>query len=537
MSQTNGPSGSDQPQLGDARSASRALQQAVGSAKLDLLLGAPDPVAFVQSIPEEELYLAVLEIGPEDAMEVVALSSPDQFKHFLDLAAWPKSDEGPSSKELLRWMRLAREGGGASDAAQERYLLKLAGLDAELVSLLLRRELRVIDLEEDPDPETREDGHIYRTPEGRYLIEFQVDGTEYAVLKQLLDDLFAQDTFGAARMLEGLRWEVPTELEEIARRWRNGRLRDLGFPELEEALSFYARPAKGKAPAPPQPGERAGTALIAPQQRLLERALLLLEGDELERAEEGIRYAANAALIASAVPLDARGEVRAELQQARDTLQLGLELLSGGDLERAAQVLAETPVRQIFQAAMGEAYRLQTRARAVAAGARLPQAQSATLLEGPLSDLVDALSRKRPLFADPDAPLKRKPRALSSRAEVARAEALLEEAAAVPLLLSALGLPLSELGARAEEAGLGPAALRATDVLRALARSRRHALPFSLREQATDPALPEEVRPTSAELAQELDELLRSGTHALGTPAAERAAARLRQQLLRPVPL
>ncbi len=531
MSQDNGTPGSE---LLERHAARRALAEAPGRDKLDLLLGAPDPVAFIQAIPEEELYLALLEIGPEDALEVVALASPEQFRHFLDLAAWPKSDEGPSSKELLRWLRLAREGGGNSDAAQERYLGKLAGLDAELVSLLLRRELRVIDLEEDPDPETREDGHIYRTPEGRYLIEFQVDGTEYAVLKQLLDDLFAQDTFGAARMLEGLRWEVPTELEEIARRWRNGRLRDLGFPELEEALSFYARPGRTKAPvagfAPkPEPVATSGTALVAPLPRLaplLERALALLEGDDLERAEEGIRYAANAALIASAVPLDARGEVRAELQQARDTLQLGLELLSGGDEERAAETLAGTPVRQIFQAAMGEAYRLQTRARAVAAGARLPQAQSATLLDAPLSELVDALARKRPLFADPDAPTKRKPRALSSRADLSRAEALLEEAAAVPALLAALGLSLTELGAQAELAFLGPAALHASDVLRALAERKQRGLPFSLQALAEPGSLAEPG-------AQELDKLLRSGTDALRTPAAQRAAERLRKQVMR----
>ena len=532
MAQGNGSS-----HLLDLRAARRALAEAPARDKLDLLLGAPDPVAFVQSIPEEELYLALLDIGVDDAMEVVALASPDQFKHFLDLAAWPKSDEGPRSKELLHWLRLAREGGGNSDAALERYRLKLGGLDAELLSLLLRRELRVLDLEEDDDPEINEGGRTYRTPEGRYLIEFLVSGTDYEVLKQLLDDLFAQDTFGAARMLEGLRWEAPTELEEIARRWRDGRLRDLGFPDLEEALTFYARPAKSSAPRAqpspsPSPSPEEVTALAVPQARLLDRALSRLEGEDLERAEEGIVYAANAALVVSAVPLDARAEIRDQLRQARDTLQLGLELLSGGDEERAANLLAGTPVRQIFQAAMGEAYRLQTRARAVATSARLPQAQSATLLDQPLADLVETLARKRPLFDDPETP-KQKPRALSSRAEVARAEALLDEAAAVPLLLSALGLSLTDLGARAEAAGLGPAALHASDVVRAVADRKQRGLDFSLEDLAKD----DEVRPSSPELAQALDEVLRNATAAIGTPAAERAAERLRKQITRSVSL
>ena len=50
----------------------RALAAAAGKEKLDILLSAPDPEALVQSIPDHELYLALLEIGPEDAAYVRA---------------------------------------------------------------------------------------------------------------------------------------------------------------------------------------------------------------------------------------------------------------------------------------------------------------------------------------------------------------------------------------------------------------------------------------------------------------------------------
>jgi len=113
---------------------------------VDILLSAPDPEALVQQIPEHELYLAVLEIGAEDAAEVVALASPEQFRHFVDLGAWPRRDEGPDSRAVLRWLHLARDGGGHSDRALRRYLDKLSGVDPELRSLVLRRALRVHDL-------------------------------------------------------------------------------------------------------------------------------------------------------------------------------------------------------------------------------------------------------------------------------------------------------------------------------------------------------------------------------------------------------
>src|SRR5436309_126914 len=103
-----------------ALSPRRALAAAQGKEKLDILLEAPDPEALVQSIPDQELYLALLEIGPEDAAEVVALSSPSQFRHAIDLAAWPGGDAGPEAAAILRWLRLAREGAGHSDRARRK---------------------------------------------------------------------------------------------------------------------------------------------------------------------------------------------------------------------------------------------------------------------------------------------------------------------------------------------------------------------------------------------------------------------------------
>ena len=494
------------------KDALQRLREARGKDKLDVLLEAPDPLAAVAAIPPDELYLAVLEIGRDDAAELVTLATVPQFRHFIDFACWPRSDEGPHASDVLVWLRLAREAGGNSDAALARYQEKLAGLDLELLMLVLKSGLTVHDLQETEDPDIADDASIYRTPEGRYLVEIR---NEYPAMKQLLDDLFERDTFGTARLLEALRWEVPTELEEVARKWRDGRLRDLGFPGFEEAMSFYARPAARRAPlvAP-----SAGTALVAPPRALLDAALDLLRGEELQRAEEGVIHAANSALVANAVKLDDPAEVREQLVQARATLSLGLELLSGGEAMEAAQVLATTPVRTIFQTAMGEAYRLQARARKIAATARLPQAQSATLLDLPLAEVVDAFTRKRPLFHAPES---RRPRVLLSRAEIARADALLDEAGATVAILNELGLSPAVLGPLADAAGLGAAVVRASDAIRALADAQVRGEPLSLATLSADPG------PRSAPVVQKAHELIRAATAKLDTPAAARAGERL----------
>ena len=496
----------------DPRAARRALQNAQGKHKLDLILSSPNPEQLVAALPAEELYFTLLEIGPDDASELVAMATPEQFRHFVDMAAWRAASEGPRTAEVMRWLRLAREG----NAEPEKVRSQIASLDVELLALALIRELRVHELSEDSQPDPENPGMAFYTPDRRFLLEFTGSG-EYASVRQLIEDLYAADPFGAGQLIERTRWEVPSELEESARRWRDGRLRDVGVPGYDEAIAFYARPAQ--RPAKPVEAS-AAQALAAPGRPLLEAALELLSGEELERAEESAVYAANAALVANRVRLDDAEEVREQLRDARATLSLGLEMISSGDPQRAARALADEPVREIFQTAMGEAYRLQSRARKLAARARLPQAQSATVLDEPLESVLQALLRKPPLFHEPG---QRRPRAFASRAEVARAESLLEEGEATLSLLSALGIAPPEVGAKADEAGLGPAVVKASVAVRALASSTLRGEPFSLRGAA------DEFRMDQEGIDGKVAELLRTAADGeAGLRAAERILTAMR---------
>lgn len=508
--------------LADLREFRRQLAEASGKRKLDLLLSAPDPLVVVQALPEPELYLALLEIGLGDAADIVSLASPGQFQHFIDRASWPRADQGADSGSVLAWLTLARDS-ATSDQALQRYREKLANLDLELLELVLREQLVIHSLEDDPDPPVKDWGRTYRTPENKYVIEFVSDKADYGTLRQLLDDLFAQDGLTAMRLLESVRWEMPSELAEIARRWRDGRLRDLGFPQMEEALSFYARPAKRVQPAA---AEATSTAALVPSPAgapLLDRAFALVPADSLERAEESLVYAANAALVAEGIePGDALA-ARATLQDARNTLSLGLELLSGGDAARAAVLLAERPVREIFQAAMGELYALQSRARRVSQAAVLPGVKSATLLEPPYAELISTLDRKRPSLPDPRS--KGRTRAPATRAEIAAAEALLDEAAAIVPLLEALGASPTLLAEAAEKAGLTPSAVRTRDAILARARGVQNSDPGvsfgDLNESQKDTAL-----------AAKAAEILDDAAARIGTAAARRAAATLGKLLV-----
>jgi hypothetical protein len=367
-----------------------ALATRRGVARLDLLLEHPDAI---EALPADELFHAVLEVGLADAQQVVQLASPAQFRTFLDLAGW--SGYEFASARLLPWLRAARPPSLSGEEGEARWQAKLAALDPEVLSLMLRDTLRIHDLEEEPDPELESD-RFARTAEGRFIVEFLPDGADYLVVRRLVDDLYARDAFQAGRLLSAVRYELSSELTEEALRLRTGRLADLGYPSLEEALSWFARPvARRKEEAAGLPDRPPGFWLAAHRgDTLLDRAAALLAPGARARFEFEAMEAANASLVADRVDLSESDEVRGALESTRALLEMGLESSSEGDVEAAARVLASSPLKRIFQTGFGQLLELRWRAERLAREA----APAALILDSPLGEMLAAVRLRRPRY-------------------------------------------------------------------------------------------------------------------------------------------
>jgi Family of unknown function (DUF6178) len=443
-----------------------------GKRRLDLILDQPDPGAVVRALPADDLYFTICEVGLGDAVELVQLASAEQFRTFLDLACWSADHIAP--RKALPWLRAARSGSNDSPLAAARWKAKVAKLDLELLDLVLRETLRVHDLEEDPDPELESD-RFMNTPEHKFIIEFLADGAEYMAVRGLVDDFYAENPFLATRLLSSIRWELPSELEETELRWRTSRLADLGYPSMQEALSWFARPAaKPAAPAgtPSRPAgfflERIGTA------SLLARAAALLTPGERQHLELELVTAANAVLVADAIDPEDLEAVRGAVATGRAFVELGLAATAGADEARAAEVLATTAVKALFQRGFGRVLELRWRAERLLASGRAGT-QAAPLLDPPLGELVLALTGRRPrYFPGLETPRAEwgslaagafEPRGFLAPAEVERTAEALALAEALAKLGERLGLGADPLE--------GPVAPRlATLYLTALANER-----------------------------------------------------------------
>ncbi len=432
-----------------------ALARARGRRKLDVFLDSRDPEALVRSLPAEDLYFAIHDIGVADAAPLVHLATPEQFRTFVDLDAWKGDDVDP--ERLLLWLRLAR-------TDDEGYREKLAQLDLEILELLILGTVRIFDLEEDGEPGDDVEGNVERTVDGRFAIVYPTGGAEYGWARQMIDDVYSEDPFRAGQLLYAVRWEISSELTETALRWRNARLADLGFPSPEEAASLYAK-VDLHAPLPPPaapPQESPGFFLAELEHgSLLDRAMGLVPEDAKDELQVQLVALMNAAMVADRVEPGDLDAVRDVARAVRATLALGLAHLVGDDPVAASSQLLGVALKRIFQIGFTRTLELSwTATRLVRTLPLHLEGADGFLPESPDGEALAALLRRRPRYHGgldgPAAPPEDRP--FATLAELDRAAAALERIEALGTSLSAASLDVDRTSAMVVEAW-GPAGL------------------------------------------------------------------------------
>ncbi|MCC6749575.1 MAG: hypothetical protein IT371_18060 [Deltaproteobacteria bacterium] len=412
-------------------------EQAPAARVVDALVSAPDSRGQVRQLPSIVLHRLVAEIGLGDAVDLVALASPDQIRGVLDLQVW--QGDRLDSDELLDWLYTLA---ALPEDARRR---NLNALDVELVGWLFAARTRIYLLAEQEPPDEPE-GPIYRTPDGWFALEIlEADEASFERLVQLLETMYGDDADAARRLLQTLTWELPSELEEMALRWRNGRLEDLGFVDPLTALSLYTYLDPGSVTLDERTFDRADpSSTTAPSLELV--PLLQVEGstflgralaaltDPAERARLGhaLLTLSNWALAADRVaPTDVEG-ARTSLVALHHRLSLALEVLAHGEPARGAEFLGRVAVLRLARVGHSLTLALRERLRPLARQGLLGRTPRAVdLLDEPLGSRIAGLLALRPYFVD----AREGPRPFLTRADLAEAAGWVEEAAMATALV------------------------------------------------------------------------------------------------------
>jgi hypothetical protein len=340
---------------------SKELLRVPAKDALALILDSPRPVTLVQSLAEEDLFWLVQGIGPEDALPILSLASNDQWQYLLDLELWTKDRLEYDS--VNRWLSLLLK------ADPERFMIWGLGEHIELLELHLLEHVDVRIRQEDESPSDFEEGFF--SPDGLFYVRIKNDKYEQTS-REFLQRLAHHDLDRFHQVLLELGGFVPAEVEENLYRLRNVRLAEKGFLPFEEAVGIYqhmqpetlldrqSHLRKVVEEEPPDQPVPVSTSLLVPDQNAFHMCLQHINDvNALQRLQ--IEFAAMCNRIISADVLVVRDQeqLATVVRKACGYLSIGLDRMTGGDLQKAASLVRRVSLTDIFRVGYGAALELR----------------------------------------------------------------------------------------------------------------------------------------------------------------------------------
>jgi hypothetical protein len=313
------------------------------------LLTAPEEV--IPLIPEAELCFTVKAIGLESATWILEHATPEQLVAALDLDAW--SGTAPMPARLDAWLD------AISETEDEQVLRSVDAIDPELLVLYLRERVGVVQKPNDDEGWQPPEGA--QTLDGAFYFVALSEDDDVAAILRILHLLFQRDYWSYFRLLQGVIWELESENQEWARRWRTGRLEDLGFPPWDEAMKLYGHLAPevrariGNAEHALEVGEWHLPVWIPnlPEGRdsrhLIFRTIAGLEADERRSAFYAFIAVANKVAVADGLELSDAETTPKAIEKAALWISRGLEFVATENRLDAAEVVRRVSLDRLFQ--------------------------------------------------------------------------------------------------------------------------------------------------------------------------------------------
>jgi len=380
------------------------LEQVDARTRQRLILSSGHGLDLVRALSSEKLFYTLKEIGLSDAVDLLALASPEQVRDMVDLDCWRK--DALDDRRLLTWMMLLDEAGSSKLAEWALHV------DVELLVLLVKRHLEVvrkIEVEEDPDFNQS----LYFTFDDQYLLRFI--GEDEPILALLVERMRVLDYETYRHVLEWSLFELDSSLEEHSLQWRSARLADRGYPSYDEAqalfrfvapdslvLEQYRRAAVKKIRYAMDeeliPSDHA-LMFMGSHDSLLVHALRRLPPEYVEQIGHELAVLTNETAVAEARDLGEVMEIRKCAEEVHDYVNIGLAYRARESEDEAIRLLSNTLLRPFFRIGVSATLRLQQRAREIEVALRRQIGEQwETLLDSPFREVCANARRQPPVF-------------------------------------------------------------------------------------------------------------------------------------------
>ena len=354
------------------------------------LLATAENRSRIRRLSVSQLYFGLKELGEHRIQALLPHITEAQWQGVLDLDLWDR-DRADSGKFLF-WA-------GQIIQAEDPVARKIVrGTDRQLLELWLKRRIGIEEIVDD-DPVPVSEGDFMETPDRSYLVQLPGNPEESRFARGLLLKLYELGPEETRLWIQESRYRTSIELEEAAYQNRKRRIEDMGFQDYFDALDVYTfLPPGTPLPEKMQDRLRAVGTLPAPVARMKRGPLLLFQAmaafarpHELEPLMEELFFVCNKILSADRTPPNRASRVKRAIRKALSGINLGLEVWSGGDLNRARDGLRRHYLQSFFHTGYSRLAELRDRAREI-------RAQDFLEVGSLLDDALAELARNYPLL-------------------------------------------------------------------------------------------------------------------------------------------
>ena len=364
--------------------------------RLELIVERPDAQSVVAALDANDFFYTVQEIGADDSLPILALASFEQLSHLFDIEWWRKETLEPA--KALTWIeRLGRAG-------DHKLAEWVSNVDFELLVSLFKRWVTV-----DTAPEDIDMVEAIETLPSRTLDDLYFWESRYPQYDELITRLFTiifEANYGFFKeLLNSIIFAPSLEVEESAYHFHRARLADHAIPDFYDALEIYraigpnefARKTVSRRGDEDEPMPSFALALVA-EGDLLGRVLGRIEDPgPTEILQVETAALANKVIVADQLSPGNAEALRRAVEKALAYVNLGLELRSGADIEKAAEIMRQNFLEHLFRLAQAEVARIRGRLQTIVQNGWLSQCPTGIkCLDGEWFDSAEELLARTP---------------------------------------------------------------------------------------------------------------------------------------------
>lgn len=377
--------------------------------QIEAILDQPDADNYIKTLNPHSLFRLIKRAGFDQGVDLIPYTTPDQLQIFVDLDCWKKDRIDPG--RMATWLAVL-----VADADDDHFHKAIRDVDPEVMALFFKKSIVAVEVIENEESLADIPPSFELSPDNAYAIQYPEDEDLTALLRALVDRLYEVDQKLAWAFFESVRWEMTSDMEERAYKFRTSRLEEFGYVDHIEALETYAYLDPVKFRQRWEAGELEQKPKIDTPDTFDVPAVIrdnlddqfffftvldsIGAGEELERLTTELIALSNRTMMADGIE---PGEIETGREVVRRTagfLSLGLQFMARKEMATARRALSTIPLRSLFRVGHSITANLQKKAR------DLKQRPTLSLIEGvPFSllnpdemALFEALDDLRPTF-------------------------------------------------------------------------------------------------------------------------------------------